>query len=128
MSLARYAVTKLGEDGRVLEFVEKPEEPASTLVATCIYAMPYWALRMVEDYLEEGGERDAPGHFIEWLCRRVDVYGYILGGGGSTSARSKPTRGLDSRTRGGEVGCVPYRHSFPTEVGGFLALVFVKAL
>ncbi|HID06422.1 MAG TPA: hypothetical protein EYP10_04660, partial [Armatimonadetes bacterium] len=81
LSLARnYAVVKLSEERKILELVEKPERPKSTLVATCIYAMPYRALSMVRNYLDEGGKRDAPGYFVEWLCKRVDVYGYVFKG------------------------------------------------
>lgn len=76
----RYAVVKLGEEGRILELVEKPEKPGTTLIATCIYAMPHRALEKVREYLDRGGNRDTPGHFIGWLCKRVDVYGYVFRG------------------------------------------------
>lgn len=79
--LARlYANVVLDEKGRVVEFVEKPEVPRGPLIAMCLYALPNEALRMVREYLAEGGNPDAPGYFIEWLVKRTEVYGYVFGG------------------------------------------------
>ena len=35
---------------------------------------------MIEEYLSRGGGGDRLGDFIQWLYRRVTVYGHILGG------------------------------------------------
>ncbi|MHC1564349.1 MAG: nucleotidyltransferase family protein [Candidatus Hecatellaceae archaeon] len=75
-----YSVVKLGSDSKVVSFVEKPEKPDSTLIGTCIYVMPKETLGMLRRYLEEGGNPDSPGYFIQWLHSRTSVYGYKLEG------------------------------------------------
>jgi glucose-1-phosphate thymidylyltransferase len=79
--LAReYSVVKLDSKSRVIGFVEKPEKPDSTLIGTCIYVMPKKILKMLHEYLREKGNPDSPGHFIQWLHKRTNVYGYRLKG------------------------------------------------
>jgi glucose-1-phosphate thymidylyltransferase len=76
----RYAVVSLGDDERIASFVEKPENPADTLVAIATYLYHRDHVPLLETYLAEGNSPDAPGNFIAWLHRRVPVYGYRLGG------------------------------------------------
>ncbi len=75
-----YSCVRISEDNRVLEFVEKPANPSSTLISTAIYMLPWKSLVRVRDYLSEGGNRDAPGYFISWLCKNEPVYGYAFQG------------------------------------------------
>lgn len=75
-----YSCVRISEDNRVLEFVEKPANPSSTLISTAIYMLPWKSLVRVKDYLSEGGNRDAPGYFISWLCKNEPVYGYAFQG------------------------------------------------
>lgn len=75
-----YSCVKLSEDHRIIEFVEKPSNPSSTLISTAIYMLPWRSLIRVREYLEKGGNRDAPGYFISWLCRNEPVYGYTFQG------------------------------------------------
>lgn len=76
----RYAVVEVDSSWRIRRMVEKPEEPWSTLVAICIYALPFKDLLLVEEYLRKGGSRDAPGRFIAWLVQQREVYGYLFSG------------------------------------------------
>ena len=77
LELARqYGVVAVDSDGRVTEFVEKPAEPPSTLVAIATYIYHRNHVELVDRYLDEGGSPDAPGSFIAWLCSRQVVYGY----------------------------------------------------
>ncbi|HVA24167.1 MAG TPA: nucleotidyltransferase family protein [Chloroflexota bacterium] len=76
--MKQYAVVELDPfDERVTDFVEKPREPRSTLAATCIYLWRREHLALVERY---GGNLDAPGHFVQWLTKEVDVYGFRIPG------------------------------------------------
>jgi glucose-1-phosphate thymidylyltransferase len=75
-----YSCVKLAEDGRIVDFVEKPVNPASTMIATAIYMFPWRSLVKIKRYVEEGGHRDSPGHFVSWLCRNEPVYGYVFRG------------------------------------------------
>jgi len=75
-----YSCVKLAEDNRIVEFIEKPANPSSTLIATAIYMFPWRSLLKIKRYVEEGGHRDSPGHFVSWLCRNEPVYGYTFQG------------------------------------------------
>jgi glucose-1-phosphate thymidylyltransferase len=76
----KFGVCVLNEKGRIMEFQEKPQEPRSTLAATCIYLFPSQALDMVSEYLADRNNPDAPGFFINWLSQRQDVHGFVLPG------------------------------------------------
>jgi glucose-1-phosphate thymidylyltransferase len=75
-----YAVVSVDGDGRVRSFVEKPSDPASTLVATANYVYHRDHVALVGTYLDEGGTPDAPGNFLAWLHRREPVFGFTFGG------------------------------------------------
>ena len=81
LSLAKeYANIEIDENRRIVNVKEKPRKPKSTLVGTCIYFFPQDSLRRIHEYLREGNPSDSPGHFIEWLHKKEDVYGYVLRG------------------------------------------------
>ncbi|MGQ9479759.1 MAG: nucleotidyltransferase family protein [Thermoproteota archaeon] len=75
-----YSCVRISEDQRIVEFVEKPANPSSTMIATAIYMLPWSSFTRIKEYLEKGGNKDAPGHFISWLCRNEPVYGYPFKG------------------------------------------------
>jgi glucose-1-phosphate thymidylyltransferase len=62
----------------ILEFVEKPSNPKTTLVGACLYVFPKGITRRFREYLTLGQTTDEPGRFIEWLYLREPVYGYLL--------------------------------------------------
>jgi len=74
----RGATVTLGDDGRILEFVEKPEDPKTTLVGACLYAFPLKIGVRLREYIRLGLPQDEPGRFIEWLHKVEPVYGYML--------------------------------------------------
>jgi glucose-1-phosphate thymidylyltransferase len=79
--LARqYSTAAIDAESRIIEFCEKPAKPETTLIGTCIYMLPQRTLTRLREHLMEETERDNPGRFIGWLCRREPVYGHILGG------------------------------------------------
>jgi glucose-1-phosphate thymidylyltransferase len=79
--LARqYAVVEVDADGRVRGFVEKPEQPPSTLVAIATYVYHRAHVPLIADYLAGGNSPDAPGNLVAWLHTRRPVYGYRLDG------------------------------------------------
>jgi glucose-1-phosphate thymidylyltransferase len=79
--LRQTSTLRLGEDDRVVEFVEKAPEPISDLVCPPLYGFRRATLGLVERYLAEGGSADAPGHFIAWLYTRRPVYGRVMPAG-----------------------------------------------
>jgi glucose-1-phosphate thymidylyltransferase len=77
---SQYGVVALDDDDRVVEFVEKPESPTSTLCATATYLYHREHLPLVGRYLAEGNPPDQSGSFFEWLRSREPVYGYWFTG------------------------------------------------
>jgi glucose-1-phosphate thymidylyltransferase len=76
--MRHYAVVEVDPDSRrILDFEEKPPNPRSTLAATCIYLWRKDHLPLVDRY---SGNMDAPGHYIQWLTKQVDVYGFRIPG------------------------------------------------
>ena len=77
---SQYGVVALDDDDRVVEFVEKPENPTSTLCATATYIYHREHLPLVGRYIAEGNPPDQSGSFFEWLRVREPVYGYWFTG------------------------------------------------
>ncbi|MBI2971160.1 MAG: nucleotidyltransferase family protein [Candidatus Aenigmarchaeota archaeon] len=73
-----YGILKVDGTQRVVDFVEKPQEPASTLASTGCYLFPRASLHYFGEYLSEGNHKDAPGFFLQWLHKREAVYAYIF--------------------------------------------------
>ncbi len=76
----KYGIVDVDADDRVTDFVEKPENPPTTLCATATYLYTREHARLVATYLEEGNPPDQPGHYVAWLHRREPVYAYRLPG------------------------------------------------
>jgi glucose-1-phosphate thymidylyltransferase len=76
----QYSVVELDGDERVVSFVEKPENPSSTLAATATYLYDRTHVGLVHTYLADGNTPDAPGNFLAWLYQRAPVYGYRIEG------------------------------------------------
>jgi glucose-1-phosphate thymidylyltransferase len=75
-----YGVVKIDDEARIIDLVEKPERPSSTLVSTGIYVFPRRVIHMIGEYPGEGGGGDRLGDFIQWLHKKIPVYGYLLDG------------------------------------------------
>ena len=79
--LARqYGVVELDAHDRVASLVEKPAQPASTLVTIAAYLFPAAHAALLREYLDEGNAPDQPGRFVVWLYPRAPVYGYRFEG------------------------------------------------
>ena len=76
----KYGIVDVGENDRVVGFLEKPENPPTTLCATATYLYEREHVRLVEQYLAEGNPPDQPGNYIAWLHRREPVYAYRFDG------------------------------------------------
>lgn len=71
----RFGVLSVNDDGRVIDFVEKPQEPKSTLVATLMYIFPNEKLSKIQEYLQGKGAKDRAGDYLAWLHKveRLDA-------------------------------------------------------
>ncbi len=76
----RFSVVQLDADGKIIEFEEKPTNPKGTLISIGVYLFPRALLGRVKEYLDAGHNPDAPGYYVEWLCRRENLYGYVMQG------------------------------------------------
>ncbi len=75
-----YGIPTVTDDLKVVGFVEKPENPSSTLASIGIYAYRAECHQLLADYLAEGNSADKTGEFVEWLHDKTDVYGYAYAG------------------------------------------------
>jgi glucose-1-phosphate thymidylyltransferase len=76
----QYSNVEMDDDERLIKFVEKPEQPATTLVATASYLYHREHVPLLRRYLDEGNPPDHPGRLVGWLVPRAPVYGYSAGG------------------------------------------------
>ena len=77
----KYGVIKLDKRNRVVDFQEKPQKPKSTLVGMCLYYFPKNRLGLIKEYLNNKKSKlDATGFYIDWLRRKVPVYGFVFNG------------------------------------------------
>ncbi|MBI3990632.1 MAG: nucleotidyltransferase family protein [Candidatus Omnitrophica bacterium] len=78
---SNYGVIKLNKKNVVVDFKEKPKNPESTLIAMCLYYFPKGKLKLIKEYLCSSKETcDATGFYIDWLRKRVPVYGFVFNG------------------------------------------------
>lgn len=76
----KFGVVKIGRNNNLVEFVEKPKIPFSSLIAVGIYFMPRETLKFINEYLSSTGSPDALGNYIKWLMDRDRVRGYKFKG------------------------------------------------
>lgn len=77
-SPCKYGLGILDQNNKVISFQEKPPRPFSSFVATGFYLYPPSVIGLIQHYLEDKNNRDAPGYFIEWLYKRTDIYGFVF--------------------------------------------------
>ncbi|MHC4941840.1 MAG: nucleotidyltransferase family protein [Planctomycetota bacterium] len=73
----------MDSDGKVVGFVEKPENPTSTEVSIGLYLYSKGITSLVFEYiagLEARGQRpDTTGDFVEWLAGKLPIYTHTFG-------------------------------------------------
>ncbi|MGD9224331.1 MAG: nucleotidyltransferase family protein [Desulfobacteraceae bacterium] len=78
--LKKTGVLVLDDVDRVLRLHEKPTDPPSTWSCPPLYFLRPCAIEHMETLLATENRPDAPGHFIEYLCRREPVMAQRLEG------------------------------------------------
>ena len=76
--LRKCGVVELNKNGQVVGFEEKPQNPKSHFICPALYIYKRETLSLFKDYLNNGNNPDAPGHFISWLFPRKTVNSYVL--------------------------------------------------
>jgi glucose-1-phosphate thymidylyltransferase len=79
-AVKRYSVVTADEDGRIVAFEEKPEQPRTTLAGIALYFYPRSVLPLIARYIEEGNNPDQPGRLIQWLYPKLPVYAWQVPG------------------------------------------------
>ncbi|WP_114578049.1 sugar phosphate nucleotidyltransferase [Saliphagus sp. LR7] len=74
-----YGLVEL-EGDRVVDFQEKPDNPASTLVSIACYAFPRESVSLLSEYLAGDNNPDEPGWFVQWLVDREPTYAFTFEG------------------------------------------------
>lgn len=69
-----FGVILSDENNKIIDFIEKPEDPKSTLISMGFYLFKKSTLELMKKYVAEGNPRDKPGEFIQWLYKRDDVF------------------------------------------------------
>jgi glucose-1-phosphate thymidylyltransferase len=108
--IKQYGVVALDENERVIEFVEKPTDPPSTLAATATYLYHSEHLPLVARYLGDGNPPDQPGNLVAWLHTREPVYGYAFEGGWYDIGNPQQLLEADNRLR--ELAGLPARGAY----------------
>ena len=101
MELAKlYGIADL-EENRIIDFVEKPSTPPSTLAATAYWLLSESGITDFFSYINEGGDRDAMGNFLAWNVKRNSVYSVSFKGNwydiGSLDSYSEAQKWLERR-------------------------------
>lgn len=78
--LTRMANVITDENGIVVNMVEKPPVPVSTLASYAAYIYKKDTVPFIKKYLSEGNNPDAPGFFPSWLHKIKKVYAYTFDG------------------------------------------------
>ena len=79
-NLQRTGVLEFGPDERVLRLHEKPQQPPSHWVCPPLYFFQPSVWGELERFLESSANHDAPGYFIDYLCRNSRVKGFQVEG------------------------------------------------
>ena len=76
----RYGLVRTDTEGKILEFQEKPQEPATTLASSGIYWLPREIWSLLDRYIASGHNTDQPGHYMRWLAETSGLFACSLKG------------------------------------------------
>ena len=76
----KYNNIQLAQDGRIVQFEEKPRQPASVLIGIALYYYPKSVVPLIHQYMAEGNNPDQPGRLVQWLYPRTAFYTWQVPG------------------------------------------------
>lgn len=79
-ALRKTGVADIDSKGKVLSFEEKPKNPKSDYAVPPFYIYKKDTLPLIQTYISEGNNPDAPGQFVGWLVDKKPVYAYRFSG------------------------------------------------
>ena len=74
--LKKSGVPELNDNDRVLKLHEKPKHPPTNWFCPPLYFLQPSAWSKLDSFIESKGNKDAPGHFIAYLCQQENIYAY----------------------------------------------------
>lgn len=78
--LSQFAVALLDSNSKIIDLEEKPQNPKSNIGVFATYIYKKDTVALIEKYLSEGNNPDAPGYFVQWLYKIKDVRAYKIEG------------------------------------------------
>lgn len=75
-----FGVLKIDDHGKIISFLEKPQNPESTLISTGIYIYSKDEIEKIYDYMKTNKPKEGPGYLIPYFLESQDVYGFVLDG------------------------------------------------
>ena len=78
--LKRNGTAAFDENKTVIDFIEKPEKPTYHYCVPTFYVLKESTLPLIQEYLNEGNNPDAPGNFIPYLIQRNQVKAFVFEG------------------------------------------------
>lgn len=73
----RFGIIDVDETKQIKSFVEKPENPPSTLAATACYLYRKETIPVLKNYANLGKDLDKSGSFVQYLHNEKPVYAWI---------------------------------------------------
>ena len=78
--LQRTGIITVAENGRVIDFEEKPEDPPTNIFSPPVYFLLPEALKKIRSYNQSGHSLDAIGNFVRYLVRDDEIYAFTVEG------------------------------------------------
>lgn len=98
----QYGIVRVDSGNRIVEFLEKPHDPPSTLASTGAYWFDRKNRDLLDRYIREDHNADRPGDYIRWLVEVDRVFAYPFKGSwfdiGSLDSYQEADRFLTKRT------------------------------
>ena len=79
-ALQKTAVITITEDGLITSYEEKPKNPKGNLAVPPFYYFRASDICRIQEALDDGCDKDAPGSFAAWLSSRLPMHAYRMQG------------------------------------------------
>ncbi len=76
----KYGLVETDPSGKITAFFEKPKDPPTTMASTGVYFFPKETLFFIGRYLETNKNPDAPGYYLNWLIKEINLFAYTFPG------------------------------------------------
>jgi glucose-1-phosphate thymidylyltransferase len=76
----KLSAIETNQSNQIIAFEEKPKDPKTTMTGIALYYYPKKVLPLIHDYINEGNNPDHPGRLVEWLYKKIPVFGQAVSG------------------------------------------------